>query len=98
MCFTFLPDQIKLITRDLAYGGAVEEFVVSLLLCIYVLFVFSPYFHQYISSKLSFLNKDVPDFLLSNTSCFGFTISNKFYNNEICYRQIKITDLQDIIL
>ena len=50
----------------------------------YVLLVFSPdIFVNLFLLNFPFWNKAEPDFLPSDTSCFGFTIPNKYYNSEI---------------
>ena len=86
MCFNFLADcEMKLSTGDLANGQTVEDFVL-LLLCIYVLLAFSSdIFMNFFALNVLFLNKAEFDFLFIDTSCFGFTISNKYYNSEIYF-------------
>lgn len=86
MCFNFLADyEMKLSTGDLANGQTVEDFVL-LLLCIYVLLAFSSdIFMNFFALNVLFLNKAEFDFLFIDTSCFGFTISNKYCNSEIYF-------------
>ena len=87
VCFGFLPDdEIKLLSIEVLVNGSAVEGFALLLLCIFVSLVFSPdIFANLFPLNIFFLiNLNFePEVLLSDASCFGFIILDKYCNSEI---------------